>query len=159
MGETALIAPPDNMLETSEFRGVGYTPIVRYGAWRVAVLNYIDELEPHRINTVQKHNETDEVFVLLRGRCMLFLLEAVGSAFGKVYAIDMEPLRAYNIKKGTWHTHTLPQGSSVLIVEDDATSSANSPVLVPNAEVRAEFVRLARPLYRKEATEQAQRAG
>jgi len=31
------------------------------------MLNYIDELLPERLATMQRHGETDEVFVLLRG--------------------------------------------------------------------------------------------
>ena len=65
----------DELLDVKEYQGEGYRPVVDYGGWRVAVLNYIEELRADNLRAMQRHNETDEVFVLLRGRCILFLGE------------------------------------------------------------------------------------
>ena len=65
----------ENYCEITEFNDAGYAPIVDFQSWRVAMLNYIDELEPDQINNFQCHLETDEVFVLLAGRCILFLAD------------------------------------------------------------------------------------
>lgn len=116
----------ENLLEIREYTGVGYRPIIDYGAWRVAILRYHPELEPNAIHTMQRHDETDEVFVLLAGRCILFLAEG-GDEVGAVHAVDMQPLKAYNIKRGVWHTHTLDEDAVVLIVENEDTSPSNSP--------------------------------
>ena len=67
------MALPENLLETSDYTGPGYMPLVDFACWRVAVLRFIDELLPDQIETMGRHNETDEVFVLLAGRCILFL--------------------------------------------------------------------------------------
>ncbi|MDF2845906.1 MAG: hypothetical protein K0R00_4332 [Herbinix sp.] len=61
-------------IEVSSYEEVGYKPVIDYREWRVAILNYIDELEIQNIETMQKHNETDEVFVLLKGNCKLLKL-------------------------------------------------------------------------------------
>ena len=53
---------------------------------------------------MQKHNESDEVFILLNGDFTLFL-GGQGSEIGKIEAIKLEPLKLYNVKKGTFHTH------------------------------------------------------
>jgi len=60
-------------LEVTQYTGEGYAPLIDYADWRVAVLRYIDELLPQNLATMQRHDETDEVFVLLAGRCILFL--------------------------------------------------------------------------------------
>ena len=52
-----------HLLEESEYNAAGYAPVVDFQAWRVAMLNYIDELEPDQIDNFQCHSETDEVFV------------------------------------------------------------------------------------------------
>ena len=63
------------LLDITEYTGEGYLPLIAYGAWRVAILNYIDELLPENIGKMQRHDNTDEVFVLLKGRCILFVAE------------------------------------------------------------------------------------
>ena len=40
---------------------------------------------------------------------------------------DMAPLTIYNVKRGTWHTHTLSKDASVLVVENSETTEDNSP--------------------------------
>lgn len=122
-----------NFIEVSEYTEEGYKPLVDYKTWRVAVLNYIDELLPEQIKSMQKHNETDEIFVLLSGKCILFS-GGDSKEIGEVDAIDMEPLKIYNVKRSVWHTHTLSEGASVLIVENSDTGDNNSPVLKMNDE-------------------------
>ncbi len=134
------------LLEISAFDGVGYLPLVDYGAWRVAMLRYEPNLAAGAICTMQRHDETDEVFVLLAGRCILFL----GAGDGEVTTIeaaDMEPLKLYNVKRGAWHTHTLSEDASVLIIENRDTTEANSPVSELTTAQRAELVALTGQLW------------
>jgi hypothetical protein len=139
---------PTELLEIGGYTAIGYKPIVDYGAWRVAVLNYIDELEPQNLATMQRHDETDEVFVLLSGQFVLFLGEG-GDKVGAIHAVKLEPMKTYNVKRGVWHTHTLEPGASVLIVENVDTSDKNSPKADLDAGQKAEIVRLAADLLRK----------
>ena len=39
----------------------------------------------------------------------------------------MEPLKVYNIRRGTWHSHTLSPDATVLIIENENTCDDNSP--------------------------------
>jgi len=52
----------ENLLEILDFKGIGYKPMIDFGSWRAAILRYIDELIPNRIERMERHNETDEVF-------------------------------------------------------------------------------------------------
>jgi len=128
---------PASLLEVAEYTGEGYAPLIDYGAWRVAILRYIDELLPQNLTMMQRHDETDEVFVLLAGRCILFLGEGAAE-IGPIHAKDLEPRKLYNVKKGSWHTHTLSQDAVVLIVENRDTTVANSPESALAAAQRAQ---------------------
>ena len=135
-----------SLLETSDYTGAGYLPLVDFAGWRVAMLRYIDELLPDRLEAVQRHDETDEVFVLLAGRCILFLGDG-RDGVGAIYAEDMQPLKVYNVKRGAWHTHTLSKDATVLIVENRDTSDYNSPQAPLSREQRQHIVRLADKLW------------
>jgi hypothetical protein len=135
------LALDESLLQVVEYGGEGYLPLIDYADWRVAILRYIDELEPQNITSMQRHDETDEVFVLLAGRCILFL-GAGAEQVTEIYPQDMEPLRLYNVKKGCWHTHTLSHDATVLIVENRDTTDRNSPEIVLDAGQRAQLIEL-----------------
>jgi ureidoglycolate hydrolase len=105
----------------------------------VAILRYHPELEAQAIQTMQRHDETDEVFVLLNGRFILFIGEG-GDEIDAISAVDLQPLKAYNVKKGAWHTHTLSHDAMVLIVENQDTRDANSPTRALTPEQRSAIV-------------------
>jgi hypothetical protein len=113
-------------IDITAYNGIGYKPMIDYENWRVAILRYIDELEIQNLKSMQKHNETDEVFVLLDGNCTLFTA-GKGDGIDEIDAVAMEPFRLYNVKKGVWHTHTLDKKATVLIIENKDTSDLNSP--------------------------------
>lgn len=137
---------PTNLIEISDYTGEGYRPLIDYGQWRVAILRYIDELRPENLGKMQRHNETDEVFVLLSGRCLLFLGEGDASVEA-IHAQDMQPLKLYNVKRGAWHTHTLDEAATVLIVENRDTTSANSPEIELSTDQRQHIMALTHALW------------
>lgn len=134
----------ESLLEIRDYTGEGYRPLIDYGAWRVAILRYIDELLPQNIGKLQRHDETDEVFVLLSGRCLLFIAEGADQSdrVGEIHAQDMHPLKLYNIKRGTWHTHTLGADATVLIIENRDTGPGNSPEIELDAAQRDRLIQL-----------------
>jgi len=116
---------PESLLEIREYTGPGYRPLVDFGAWRVAILRYHEDMLPHNIRAMQRHDETDEVFVLLEGHGVLYLGEGQ-DGITRILAQDMEPLKLYNVKRGVWHHHTLSRDAVVLIVEHRDTTNAYS---------------------------------
>lgn len=115
--------------EVKQFKEEGYQRLINHESWTVAMLNYIDELEPLNIKNVQAHTLTDEVFVLLEGRCILYVCEIENGRITNIEPIDMESNKVYTIKKGIYHTHTLSKDGKVLIIENENTSDDNSPVI------------------------------
>jgi len=116
----------ENLLEVLDYTKEGYSPVVDYDAWRVAVLNFSNDLLPGNIKALQRHNETDEVFVLLSGRCILFIGDG-DEKVTDIFAENMQPLKIYNVKKSVWHSHTLSRDAKLLIVENRNTTFDNSP--------------------------------
>lgn len=137
---------PQTLLEIRAHDGPDYKPLIDHMAWRVALMNYTSDLLPEKINRMQKHLETDEVFVLLAGRCILFLGEG-DEGVTAIHAVDMEPFKLYNVKKNCWHSHTFSEAARVLIVENRDTVDANSPFSWLSPEQQEEIVRSTRDLW------------
>jgi ureidoglycolate hydrolase len=118
----------EKLLEVKEFPGPGYSPVVDFAGWRVAVLNFTDEINPKKIRYMERHEETDEVFVLQKGKGILFI--GVGdSEIMEIQKQILEPGMIYNVKQKVWHTVILSTDGSVLIVENRNTSKENSSYL------------------------------
>jgi len=116
----------EKLLEVREHLGPGYKPLVDFESWRVAILNFADDLRVENITRMQRHNETDEVFVLLKGCCILFIGEG-DEAVTTIHAQELESGKLYNVRKGVWHHHTLSEDAMVLVVENFDTTYGNSP--------------------------------
>ena len=136
----------EHLLQVRDHEAEGYTPVVDFEAWRVAILNFSSELKAKNICSMQRHNETDEVFVLLHGRCILFL--GLGDdSVKRVFAVEMQPGKVYNVKRKTWHNHTLTRDAKVLIVENRDTTYDNSPFCPLTEAQKLEIMNLTRTLW------------
>jgi len=115
----------DKLLEIKEFDGIGYLPLIDFGTWRVAFLRYIDELIPRNINRVERHVETDEVFVLLAGKAILYMGTG-DEAVEELVPLVMEPCKLYNVRQNAWHCCVLSHDATILLVENRNTGLANT---------------------------------
>ena len=106
-------------LEIFDYNGPGYDPTMHFGAWRVAFLNYGERFERENFTQMERHLQTDEVFVLLSGRATLVVGE-------QKQEYDMEPCKIYNVKQGVWHQILCSKDAKVLIVENHDTTTENS---------------------------------
>ena len=120
-------------IDVKEFQKQGYKPLVDFETWRVAILKFCDDLRVENLKTMQRHMETDEVFVLLNGTCTL-VSGGNGEKPGEITVLSMNQNKLYNVKKGVWHTHTLSKDAEVLIVENQNTCDGNSPTEKLNQE-------------------------
>ena len=107
-------------IEIYEYSGVGYEPTMHYGEWRVAFLNFGEKFDI--IDKLERHNLTDEVFVLLEGEAMLIVGE-------ECRVCRLEKNKIYNVKAGVWHATKVTEDAKVLIVENHNTSKDNSDFL------------------------------
>ena len=139
------------LLEIHQHEGLSYTPLVDVGGWRVAVLNFSPDLLPENLTRMQRHNETDEVFVLLQGQCILFVGEGRESVT-RIHAEDLQPGKIYNVKQAVWHTHALSPDAKVLVVENRDTTYDNSPFAPLSAEQQQTLVDLTASLWKGPST-------
>jgi hypothetical protein len=115
----------EQLLEIRDYQGEGYQPLIDFGAWRVAILRFLDGLQPERQTTMERHTETDEVFVLTRGKGIL-IMGGNGPKIDGIYPQKMEIGKIHNIKRNAWHTILLSTDASVVIVENRDTDKHNS---------------------------------
>ncbi|MBU0483457.1 MAG: hypothetical protein KKB30_02950 [Proteobacteria bacterium] len=141
------IAPiSEKLLEVRQHKDPGYLPLVDFERWRVAVLNFAEDLRSGNITRMQRHNETDEVFVLLKGRAILFVGEG-DEQVTEVHAQSLELHKLYNVKRAVWHHHTLSEDAMVLVVENRDTTYDNSPFCDLSAKQQAKIKSLTMILW------------
>lgn len=116
----------DALLEEAEDRSGGFHVLLRSHAWRAALLNGEPGADPRPVDSMQKHDRTDEAFLLLGGRCILVVADGQ-DAPEHIYCRSMFPLRLYTVKRHVWHAVVRSQDCSVLIIENDDTADDNSP--------------------------------
>ena len=111
-----------NGLDILEYSGDGYSRVVSGAKWTVAALNYAERFDERNIVDLERHNLTDETFVLLSGEAALLVGE-------EAKRVNMEPLKFYNVRAGVWHNIVVTPGSRVLVAENADTSKDNTDYL------------------------------
>jgi hypothetical protein len=104
-------------LEMYQWEGEGYQPLVFFDNWQVAVLNWEPIFDLKNLGEIERHNSTDEVFVLLKGKAVLFTL----TADGRISVEDMHANKIYNVTQGSWHNLIATRDCRWIIVENRDT--------------------------------------
>ncbi len=133
----------EELIEVKTFEGQGFQPLVSFGSWRVAALRYLDEIAPDRIDSMERHTATDEVFILVAGKGML-ILGGNAVQVADPQTIEMKTGDIYNVKKNTWHTIVLSRNAKVILVENEGTGKDNSDYNLLNSELQGSLQRSAR---------------
>ncbi len=123
------------------FEGEGMTRVFENPKWMVGIKNWKPMNDIANINCLERHNETDELFILLAGKCTLLFANETAEGL-KIEAVPMEPLKVYNIPRSLWHNTVTEHGTKLALIEDSSTGSANSDNLDLTAEQIAEVHRL-----------------
>ncbi len=115
-------------IQSFEYKGEGLTRVYENAAWMVGIKNWKPANDISGIDCLERHNATDELFILLAGSCTLLSAEE-GPGGLAIKATAMEPMKVYNIPRGLWHNTVTTKDVKLILVEDSATGSANSDVL------------------------------
>lgn len=115
-------------IENYEFTGEGMQRVFENEKWTVGIKNWKPANDVTGIDCLERHNKTDELFVLVEGSCtLIFANEAQGSLrFG---AVKMEKNRVYNIPATLWHNTITRKNTKMILIEDSGTSMDNSDIL------------------------------
>ena len=130
-----------DILSILEFNGEGYKPLVDFGTWRVAFLRFIDELIPENIHRLERHVETDEVFVLLEGKAVLFFGEGE-EKITDFFSVEMKPGKLYNVRKNAWHCCVLSHDATILLVENNDTGKENTDYIALETSQREQLIEI-----------------
>lgn len=115
----------ESILQVVTLEGAGYAAVIDFESWRVARLNTSEQCRVESLSRMERHEQTDEVFVLLKGSAVLVIGDG-GDALGEVSAHAMQPGTCYNVREGSWHACVVSDDTSVLIVENRNTSAENT---------------------------------
>lgn len=124
-----------DLIDVKTFEGQGFQPLVTFGSWRVAALRYLDEIAPDRIDSMERHTATDEVFILVSGKGML-ILGGNDTEVTDPQTVEMKIGDVYNVKQNTWHTIILSKNAKVILVENEDTGNGNSNYHPLNRKLR-----------------------
>jgi mannose-6-phosphate isomerase-like protein (cupin superfamily) len=110
------------------FEGVGLDWVHKTEAWGVGVKNYKPANDIENLDNLERHNGTDELFILLGGYCcLLFANEENGKlAFRK---LPMQQGKVYAIPAGLWHNTVTRPGVKLALIENCASAQSNSDVV------------------------------
>jgi hypothetical protein len=114
---------------TREHDGEGLKRVYENGAWMVGLKNYKPANDALLFTEVERHVQTDELFLLLAGSCVLLsLFEENGALRFEAQAMKIGALSV--IPRGLWHTTVTKPGTRLALIEDPETGAANSSVRV-----------------------------
>ena len=107
--------------------GEGLARAYENGAWMAGLKNYKPANDADLFTEIERHRESDELFLLLEGSCVLLsALEDNGCL--RFEALAMERGVLYVIPSLLWHTTITRPGARLALVEAPSTGAANSDV-------------------------------
>jgi hypothetical protein len=120
-----MVEVPTTLVEIGEYFGVGFQPVLNFEGWRVAMKRAADNTSPAKFHSVDRHNETNEVFVLTTGQAEMLLMEG-GNAPTAFHLFPMELNVAYSVQAEAWHHVFMSDDAHIIVFERSNTSRENS---------------------------------
>jgi len=111
-------------LEIYEHNIAGYQPLVYSRDWMVALLNHEDIMRLEKALEIERHAQTDEVFILLNGQAALYLV----AGDQPLQVVEMKPGSIYNVVKGTWHNLLATEEAKFAIIENRDTDKFDTEI-------------------------------
>ena len=94
--------------------------------YHCSFLTFLPRLIPEKVISMQKHTESDETFVLLTGKAMLFLSNGDESP-NQISCVKLEREKSYTVPIGIWHAPVMSEDAKIFLVENNNTVDSNSP--------------------------------
>lgn len=102
-------------MEACIHTGEGFRVLKEFEGWKIGYLRYNERFS--KFAEMERHLETDEVFVLLEGTATLYTEDEECCMVKNVL---------YNIPKGVWHHIVVSEDATVLVVENSNTTKDNT---------------------------------
>lgn len=97
-----------------------YKPVLDFEGWKIAMLRYFDLVEPDTFYRVERHWNTNEVFILTTGKADLVVFDGDDNP-EDAYVFPMKLNVAYDIQKSVWHHVVMSQDAHIVLVERSET--------------------------------------
>ena len=110
------------------FAGEGLQRVFENEKWTVGIKNWKPANDVTGIDCLERHNKTDELFVLIEGKCTLIFANETDGGL-KFEAVHMEKDKVYNIPATLWHNTITQKDTKMILIEDSNTSMENSDIL------------------------------
>ncbi|MFW6680383.1 cupin [Lacrimispora sp. AGF001] len=93
--------------------------------WTVGIKNWKPANDIEQIGNLERHNCTDELFVLLNGSCSLVYATEEGAGLD-IKIVEMRPYAVYQIPPTLWHNTIMTKEAKLILIENSDTSMENS---------------------------------
>lgn len=103
------------MIEKYNYTGEDFKVVMQFEGWKIGFPRYSERFSGFKV--LERHNKTDEAFVLLEGTAVLHTEDE---------SLNMEKCTLYNIPKGVWHHIMVSENATVMVVENSNTSAENT---------------------------------
>lgn len=97
--------------------------------WGVGIKNYKPANDIANLDNLERHNGTDELFILLDGYCCLLYANEVDGAL-RIEKLPMEQGKVYAIPAGLLHNTITRPGVKLALIEDCKSAQTNSDVIM-----------------------------
>ncbi len=134
-------------LEIYGHQGEGIGGAAAFEGWEVLILNYLPRLAPRAVMDMQRHTETDEMFILSQGRAILFLAGDGDEPGDRLEAAALEQGRVYRVRRNVWHTQVMTPEAKLFLVENRDTVVENSPRRLIGVSLREQIAQAADRLW------------
>mgnify|MGYP002586390088 CR=1 FL=1 len=134
-------------LEIYGHQGEGIGGAATFEGWQVLILNYLPRLAPRTVMDLQRHTETDEMFILCQGRAILFLAGDGDEPGDSLEAAALEQGKVYRVRRNVWHTQVMTPEAKLFLVENRDTVAENSPRRPIGASLREQIAQAADRLW------------
>ena len=102
-------------IEKLTYKEDGFRVLKEFEGWKIGFLRYCERFSV--LGEMERHLETDEVFVLLEGKAVLYTENE---------NCEMKKQVLYNIPKGVWHHIVVSKDATVMVVENRNTTKENT---------------------------------
>lgn len=111
------------MVITKRTTQEGFEPIFQNPNFKCAFITPSPQYAFGKVKEMKRHNDSDEVFVLLSGSAVLLTREEDGTEYTKT---PLEYQTAYNVKQSTWHYLAVSEDALVFVAESGSMKRENT---------------------------------
>jgi ureidoglycolate hydrolase len=111
---------PKHLMIVGESFEQTYKPVLEFDGWKVAMLRYFNAVERNNFYRVERHWNTNEIFILTDGEANLIVCDGEDNP-KEIYVFPMKQNVAYDIQKSVWHHVVMSKDAHIILIERSET--------------------------------------